>query len=107
MRLRDMPKIVLKAVISGYSYAISPLLGQNCRFYPTCSHYAADAIDSHGVLKGGCLAVKRILKCHPWYKGDMLDPVPACIDWPAIIGYKRAKPDNPADCSCSNHRMKE
>lgn len=87
--LRDL----LKLLIRGYAYLISPLTGPNCRFHPTCSRYAIEAIDAHGALKGGILAVKRICKCHPWHKGGMIDQVPVSIDWAQIIGYKRAKPD--------------
>ena len=47
-----------------------------CRFVPTCSQYALEAIEKYGALKGGCLAVRRILRCHPFYKGDLYDPVP-------------------------------
>ena len=47
-----------------------------CRFYPTCSQYALEAIEKYGALKGGYLAVRRILRCHPFYKGDLNDPVP-------------------------------
>ena len=47
-----------------------------CRFYPTCSQYALEAITKYGALKGGYLAVRRILCCHPFYKGDLNDPVP-------------------------------
>jgi len=107
MPLRDAPAAVLKALIAAYSYAVSPLLGANCRFHPTCSHYAIEAIDRYGALKGGYFALRRILKCHPWHKGNMLDPVPERIDRPAIIGYKRAKPEHPVDCGCPNQRTKE
>jgi putative membrane protein insertion efficiency factor len=62
-------------IIKAYSYLISPLLGPNCRFYPTCSHYAADAVERHGVMKGGWLATRRIARCHPWHEGGV-DPVP-------------------------------
>ncbi|MGH1433858.1 MAG: membrane protein insertion efficiency factor YidD [Lewinella sp.] len=58
-----------------YQYAISPLLGPRCRFKPTCSHYAVEAIEEWGVLKGGWLALKRIGKCHPWGPWGY-DPVP-------------------------------
>jgi len=47
-----------------------------CRFYPTCSQYALEAIEKYGAFKGGYLAVRRILRCHPFYKGDLNDPVP-------------------------------
>lgn len=87
----DFAKIILKGVVQAYSYALSPLLGPNCRFHPTCSAYAVEAIDRHGALKGGFMAFRRLLKCHPWYKGPMLDPVPAAIDRAPRIGYKRAE----------------
>lgn len=102
-----MLREALKALIKGYAYLISPLTGPNCRFHPTCSHYAAQAIDTHGAVKGGFLAFKRILKCHPWYKGEMLDPVPASIDWTALIGYKRANTKALQNCGCANHQRKE
>jgi putative membrane protein insertion efficiency factor len=54
---------------------ISPLLGQTCRFYPTCSNYAMEAIREHGALKGAMLAAVRLGKCHPWHPGGH-DPVP-------------------------------
>ena len=62
-------------MIRSYRYLISPLLGPRCRFYPSCSSYAEEAIKMHGVLKGGWLAVKRIGRCHPFNKGGV-DPVP-------------------------------
>lgn len=58
-----------------YQILVSPLLGQNCRFHPTCSHYAIEAIAKHGVLKGGYLSARRLIKCHPLHEGG-LDPVP-------------------------------
>ncbi|MCS6822269.1 MAG: membrane protein insertion efficiency factor YidD [Microscillaceae bacterium] len=58
-----------------YQYAISPLLPPSCRYTPTCSHYAVEAIQKHGVSKGLYLAIKRILRCHPW-GGSGYDPVP-------------------------------
>ena len=59
-----------------YRYAISPLIGPRCRFYPTCSTYAVEAIKIHGAIKGGYLAFKRILRCNPLNEGGE-DPVPA------------------------------
>ena len=58
-----------------YRNAISPLLGANCRFQPTCSAYAEEALRTHGAFKGGWLALRRISKCHPW-GGSGYDPVP-------------------------------
>ena len=61
--------------VRAYQLVLSPLLGPSCRFQPTCSSYATEAITVHGGLKGGWLAAKRILKCHPW-GGFGYDPVP-------------------------------
>ena len=62
-------------IIKLYQILISPLLGPNCRFHPTCSHYAIEAIAKHGVFKGGYLSVRRLIKCQPLHEGG-LDPVP-------------------------------
>ncbi|MEE8377636.1 MAG: membrane protein insertion efficiency factor YidD [Candidatus Aminicenantaceae bacterium] len=69
-----MKKIAL-ALIKGYKFLISPLLGRNCRFYPTCSEYTHEAIQKHGLIKGILLGTKRLLKCHPFHSGGV-DPVP-------------------------------
>ncbi|QCX54209.1 membrane protein insertion efficiency factor YidD [Elizabethkingia sp. JS20170427COW] len=66
------PFVVL---IKFYQLAISPLLGKNCRYTPTCSHYTLEALRVHGLLKGSYLGAKRILNCHPW-GGSGYDPVP-------------------------------
>jgi putative membrane protein insertion efficiency factor len=62
-------------LIHGYRYLVSPWVGNQCRFYPSCSHYAEEAINTHGFIKGGYLTGRRLLKCHPWHPGG-LDPVP-------------------------------
>lgn len=62
-------------IIRGYQYSISPLLPQSCRFHPTCSTYALEAVRRYGVLKGLWLAARRLVKCHPWHPGG-IDPVP-------------------------------
>ena len=69
-------KPVLLLLLRGYKLGVSPFLGQNCRFYPSCSDYAAQAIDLHGAARGSLLAARRLCKCHPWHPGG-LDPVPA------------------------------
>jgi putative membrane protein insertion efficiency factor len=66
---------ILIAPIKVYQYLISPLLGPRCRFYPTCSHYAVEAIEVHGAARGSYLALRRLLRCHPWHPGG-IDPVP-------------------------------
>jgi putative membrane protein insertion efficiency factor len=66
---------ILIALIGVYRYLISPLMGNHCRFYPSCSDYAQTAIGRFGVLRGGWLSIRRIGKCHPWHEGG-IDPVP-------------------------------
>ena len=68
-------KLLLLALIRFYKYVISPLLGRRCRFFPSCSEYAAEALEKHGALKGARLGLKRLFRCHPWNPGGF-DPVP-------------------------------
>ncbi|WP_153721741.1 MULTISPECIES: membrane protein insertion efficiency factor YidD [Sporosarcina] len=70
-----MLKKIFVSIIRFYQRFISPLTPPSCRFYPTCSHYGVEAIETHGAIKGSWLAVKRILKCHPFHEGGF-DPVP-------------------------------
>ncbi len=69
-------RLIAIKFIRGYRYLLSPILGHNCRFYPSCSHYAEEAIAEHGIAKGIYLAARRLLKCHPWHEGG-IDPVPS------------------------------
>lgn len=62
-------------LITVYQYTFSLLIGNQCRFYPSCSHYTQEAIEKHGLIRGCGLGAKRILSCHPWHPGG-LDPVP-------------------------------
>jgi hypothetical protein len=66
---------IVMLMIRGYQWFISPLLGPRCRFYPTCSHYAAEAVSRYGIRRGAFLSLKRLLKCHPFHPGGV-DPVP-------------------------------
>lgn len=68
-------KTGLLLLLRAYRLLVSPLLGANCRFYPSCSQYASEAIERHGALHGSWLAVKRVGRCHPWHPGGF-DPVP-------------------------------
>ena len=72
-------KQVIVLLLRGYQRFISPLKPPSCRFTPTCSSYAIEAVLRFGVLKGGYLAVRRVLKCHPFHAGGF-DPVP--LSWP-------------------------
>lgn len=69
-------KRALLLLIRFYQRNISPAFPARCRFRPTCSAYALEAIQKYGVLKGGYLALRRFLRCHPFYRGDFFDPVP-------------------------------
>ena len=68
-------KILLITLIRGYRFLISPLFPPVCRFHPTCSQYAIEAIERFGIVQGSWLAVQRILRCHPYHPGGY-DPVP-------------------------------
>ena len=93
----DNMKRVLIGMIKFYQFVISPITGPSCRFHPTCSTYMVEAIESRGAIKGSVLGIKRLLKCHPFYKGNFLDPVPTtkpiCGAKPIAskgwFGYKR------------------
>lgn len=71
-----MAKLAIK-LITVYQYTLSLLIGNQCRFYPSCSRYTQDALATHGFFKGSYLGARRILRCHPWHPGGF-DPVPGC-----------------------------
>lgn len=70
-----LPRLVLILLVRGYQVSISPLLPASCRYYPSCSAYAVEALQRHGALRGSWLAARRILRCHPFTPGGY-DPVP-------------------------------
>jgi uncharacterized protein len=78
-------RAIARALIRAYQPIVSPWLGPRCRFYPSCSNYALEAIGEHGMLRGGWLTLRRIGRCHPWHPGGF-DPVP----------HRHA-----ADCACA------
>lgn len=77
-----------QTLIRIYSYLISPFLGRNCRYHPTCSSYAHSALEQHGVLKGIFLTICRVLNCHPWGRRKWVDPVPERFAWRDVLRYK-------------------
>ena len=68
-------KTLLLALLRIYQYLLSPWVGQHCRFHPSCSEYAREAVETHGALRGSWLAARRLSRCHPWHAGGF-DPVP-------------------------------
>ncbi len=76
------------ALIRGYQLTLSPYLGRQCRFYPTCSHYALEAIEQHGLRRGTLLALKRLSRCHPFHSGGV-DLVPLADTASAASGRGR------------------
>jgi len=75
MVIKKIFQIIFISLIKAYKYTLPPLLGPACRFYPSCSEYAYQAIMRHGPVRGLFLAIKRILRCHPFHPGGV-DPVP-------------------------------
>ncbi|NOR22981.1 MAG: membrane protein insertion efficiency factor YidD [Desulforhopalus sp.] len=74
MKISKIPKVVFIGFVRGYQYFVSPLLPPTCRFFPTCSTYSIQAIEKYGVARGSFLALRRILRCHPFSRGGY-DPV--------------------------------
>lgn len=73
--MSNTARAVLLAMLRGYKWAVSPLFPPSCRYVPTCSEYAAEAVERHGALRGSAMAVWRVLRCHPFVRGGY-DPVP-------------------------------
>jgi uncharacterized protein len=73
--LKRLPRLALIYLVKGYQVSLSPLLPPSCRYYPSCSAYAVEALERHGALRGSWLALRRILRCHPFRPGGF-DPVP-------------------------------
>ncbi len=76
-------------MVRAYQCLVSPVLPMSCRYHPSCSHYACEAISRHGVLRGTWLAASRILRCHPWRAGG-LDPVPEHVEPPFAAALEGA-----------------
>jgi putative membrane protein insertion efficiency factor len=77
-------RALIHTAIRGYQIVLSPWLGTSCRYHPTCSHYALEALETHGAARGSCLALKRIGRCHPFASAECYtcDPVPAARETP-------------------------
>lgn len=73
-RISPLARLLLW-MVRAYQYVLSPYFGTQCRFAPTCSHYAVEALQKHGAVKGAYLTTRRLLRCHPWHPGGY-DPIP-------------------------------
>lgn len=89
--LAALPRRALMLLVRGYRLLLKPWLGNQCRFEPTCSQYALDALERHGALRGSALATGRLLRCHPWCAGGC-DPVPDRFPNPAAGLFSRLLP---------------
>jgi len=74
---------LLKGAVRTYQLTLRGIIGSHCRFYPHCSAYAMEALDTHGAARGSLLAARRVLRCHPWHPGGY-DPVPAAQNSSAV-----------------------
>jgi uncharacterized protein len=105
-RLVRLPAAIVVLLLRMWQFLVSPVYGQTCRFYPSCSSYALEAVDSHGLLRGGWLALRRLARCHPWNPGGV-DPVPPRERRPARPepgGPPAELPTNVTAATVADHR---
>jgi putative membrane protein insertion efficiency factor len=95
-RVAALPRLGLVALVRGYRFFLSPWLGSACRFEPTCSLYAIEALERHGAVVGSALTTGRLLRCHPWCAGGC-DPVPQAPPRPfsSLLGGGGVRPSLP------------
>jgi len=91
-----MIKTLLLGVIRAYRYILSPWIGNGCRYWPTCSEYAMQAIELHGPLRGGWMMLARLARCHPYAAGGV-DPVPTRFSWHCRCAKSEASPSSTVD----------
>lgn len=102
-RMNHLATLPLRALIRAYQLVLSPWLGARCRFHPSCSAYAGEALQRHGLLRGGWLAAKRIGRCHPWGGSgvDLVPTVPARPPSPLSTTVSHASTSSPASAASS------
>jgi len=89
----DFPRYVLVALVRVYRFVLSPWIGGSCRYWPTCSEYALEALETHGAMRGTLLTVGRLARCHPYAAGGV-DPVPQQFHWRCMCGSTHARPQS-------------
>jgi putative membrane protein insertion efficiency factor len=87
---------VLLALLRAYQYLLSPWIGGSCRYWPTCSEYSREAIETHGALRGTWLTLGRLGRCHPYGRGGV-DPVPEVFGWRCACGVHALDASDPSD----------
>lgn len=97
--LAAWPRRLLIGLVRGYRYFLSPWLGSSCRFEPTCSAYALEALHRHGAAEGSYLTLRRLGRCHPWCRGGF-DPVPESRSW--LFSHLLPRASAPARGTTSN-----
>jgi putative membrane protein insertion efficiency factor len=103
-RLVRLPATVVVLLLRLWQLVVSPLYGQTCRFYPSCSSYALEAVDRHGLVRGGWLAIRRLGRCHPWNPGGVdLVPPRATSAAPASAQHEERHLTDPA-ATVADHR---
>jgi hypothetical protein len=93
-------KTLLLALLRAYRYLLSPWIGGSCRYWPTCSEYAGEAIETHGAARGSYMTIARLARCHPYGAGGV-DPVPATFRWRCWC----AEPSGPAGNPGADRRL--
>ena len=96
----QLPRRLLIGLVTLYRLLISPMLAPSCRYWPSCSEYAVDALRMHGAMRGGWLTARRLCRCHPW-SGGGIDPVPSAAPFfrrehPCQCGLDRDPSDSPS-----------
>jgi uncharacterized protein len=105
-RLVRLPADMVVLLLRLWQILVSPVYGQTCRFYPSCSSYALEAVDRHGLLRGGWLALRRLGRCHPWNPGGV-DLVPSTVRGSSpspSVGLPSERSTNPSAATVADHR---
>jgi uncharacterized protein len=100
-----LPAATVVLALRLWQLVVSPLYGPTCRFYPSCSSYALEAVDRHGLVRGGWLAIRRLGRCHPWNPGGVdLVPPKAGTTPAAPVSMEDARPSNVPAATVADHR---